>query len=124
MKSKENKSLFLKYFGDTPQLRVMDFLMDNEDFDYPITEIARGSNVSYNSIVAFFYQFVETGIISKTRKRGKSDYYKINLENNFVRKLMQIDWILTENNAYSIVEIKTPLQQRKKNIDLKNLKIA
>ena len=29
MKIKENKSLFLNYFGDTPQLRVMDFLIEN-----------------------------------------------------------------------------------------------
>jgi len=29
MKSKENKSLFLEQFGDTPQLRVLDFLIVN-----------------------------------------------------------------------------------------------
>ena len=29
MKIKENKSLFLEQFGDTPQLRVLDFLIDN-----------------------------------------------------------------------------------------------
>ncbi len=33
MKQKENKSLFLQQFGDTPQLRVIDFLIDNHFFD-------------------------------------------------------------------------------------------
>ena len=41
MKVKENKSLFLKQFGDTPQLRVIDFFLDNQMFDFPLTEIAR-----------------------------------------------------------------------------------
>ena len=54
MKTKENKSLFLEQFGDTPQLKVMDFLIDNQFFDYPMNEIARESNVSYNSIKLFF----------------------------------------------------------------------
>ena len=39
MKIKENKSLFLKQFGDTPRLRVLDFFIDNHFFDFPLTEI-------------------------------------------------------------------------------------
>jgi len=54
MKTKENKSLFLECFGDTPQLRVLDFLIDNHFFDYPITQISKESNVSYNSLKHFF----------------------------------------------------------------------
>lgn len=95
MKVKENKSLFLEYFGDTPKLRVLDFLIGSHFFDFPITEIARGSNVSYNSLKVFFPQFVKSGIICKTRRIGKSDYYKLNLRNIFVKNLIKFDWILT-----------------------------
>ncbi len=98
MKKKENKSFFLMQFGDTPQLRVLDFLIENHFFDYPITEIARGSNVSYNSIKKFFEDFVNSGILKKTRKIGKSDYYKLNMENSFVKKLVKLDWSLTKEN--------------------------
>lgn len=99
MKIKENKSLFLEYFGDTPQLRVLDFLIDNHFFDYPITEIAKGSNVSYNSLKVFFQKFVKSEIIIKTRKVGKSDYYKLNLENNFIKNLIKLDWIIVKRNV-------------------------
>jgi len=94
MKVKENKSIFLMQFGDTPQLRVLDFLIDNHFFDFPMTKIARGANVSYNSIRLFFPQFVESGIIIKTRKVGKSDYYKLNLQHPFVQNLLKLDWNL------------------------------
>lgn len=97
MKVKENKSLFLECFGDTPQLRVLDFLIDNHFFDYPMTEIARMANVSYNSIKIFFPKFIESGIIIKTRKVGKSGYFKLNINNPFIIKLMQLDWSLIKN---------------------------
>lgn len=98
MKAKKQKSFFLMQFGDTPQLRVLDFLIDNHFFDFPMTEIARGSNVSYNSIKLFFNDFIKSGILKKTRKVGKSDYYQLNIENLFVKNLIKLDWILTKRN--------------------------
>ena len=98
MKTKENKSLFLEQFGDTPQLRVLDFLIDNHFFDFPLTEIARESNISYNSLKIFFPNFINSGIVYKTRRIGKSDYFKLNLKNEFVKNLIKLDWILTKRN--------------------------
>ena len=99
MRIKENKSIFLTYFGDTPQLRVLDFLVDNHFFDYPLTELARESNVSYNSLVSFFPQWVERKIVIKTRRIGKSDYYKLNLDHSFVKNIIRLDWSLTKKTA-------------------------
>ena len=98
MKTKENKSFFLMQFGDTPQLRVLDFLIGFNFFDYPMTEIAKNSNVSYNSLKVFFDNFVKSGIVIKTRKIGKSDYYKLNTDNSFVKNLIKLDWNLTKSN--------------------------
>lgn len=99
MKIKENKSFFLMQFGDTPQLRVLDFLISFHFFDYPLTEIARESNVSYNSLKAIFPTFLDSGIVCKTRRIGKSDYFKLNLENQFVKNLIKLDWSLTKKNV-------------------------
>ena len=104
MEVKENKSLFLKQFGDTPQLRVLDFLIDNHFFDFPMTEIARGSNVSYNSINKFFDNLINTGVIIKTRRIGKADYYKLNIKNSFVSNLIKLDWIMAKKNSGIEVE--------------------
>lgn len=97
MKTKKNKSLFLEQFGDTPQLRVIDFMIENHFFDFPLTEIARESNVSYNSLKSFIDKFVENRFLIKTRKIGKSDYFKLNLENHFVQNLLKLDWNLTKS---------------------------
>ena len=102
MKIKENKSLFLKQFGDTPQLRILDFFIDNHFFDFPLTEMARGSNISYNSLKLILPQFIENGIILKTRRIGKSDYYKLNIDNLIVKNLMKLDWMLIERSVENI----------------------
>ena len=101
MKRKENQSIFLQQFGDTPQLRVIDFLIENYFFDYPMTEIARESNVSYNSIILFFDNWIKRGVIVQTRKVGKSDYYKLNLDNPFIKNLIKLDWSLIKSDILS-----------------------
>lgn len=104
MRIKENKSLMLEQFGDTPQLRVLDFFIDNQMFDFPLTEIAKESNVSYNSLKLLFPHFITSGIVYKTRRIGKSDYYKLNLKNPFVRNLVKLDWTLTKRNIMPEIE--------------------
>jgi len=49
----------------------------------------------------FFDSFIDSGIVNKTRKVGKSDYYKLNTDNLFVRNLMKLDWNLTKSNILS-----------------------
>lgn len=98
MKQKQDKSIFLECFGDAPQLRVMDFFIGNHFFDFPLTEIARGSEVSYNSLKAIFPKLLEKEILIKTRKVGKSDYYKFNLKNQFVKNIIKIAWALTKKD--------------------------
>ncbi len=95
MKKKEIMTPFLKALGDTPKLRVLDFLIDNDLFDYNLTEIARESNVSYNSLISFFDKFIKNGIVVRTRKQGKSDLYKLNTDNLFVKHLVRLDVELT-----------------------------
>ncbi len=106
MQIKENKSVFLEYFGDTPKLRVMDFLIDNHMFDFPVTEIARESNVSYNSIKMFFDKFVGAGIVVRTRRVGKSEFYRLNMDNDFVNGLVKLDWVLTKGVKGAMVGAK------------------
>jgi DNA-binding transcriptional regulator YhcF (GntR family) len=85
------KSLFVETFGDYPMIRVLDFLIENEIFDYSKKDIARYSGVSWNTLERFFNQLIKKGLIVKTRKVGKSQMYKINLENPIVKKIMEID---------------------------------
>jgi hypothetical protein len=38
-------------------------------------------------------------IVIKTRRVGKSDLYKVNIENPAVMELIKLDWKLTKNSS-------------------------
>jgi len=98
MKKNESKSAFLEYFGNTPKLRFLDFLIGNYFFDFNMTDMARESNISYNSLLSFFDEFLKKGIIVKTRKVGKSNMYKLNTDNPISKRFLQFAWFLTKQD--------------------------
>jgi hypothetical protein len=93
----DNDSIFVEIFGNTPIIKVLDFLITFADFDYPLTEIAKNSAVSYSTLQAFWDKLVRNRIVIKTRRVGKSDLYKLNTENPAVKQLIELDWKLTKN---------------------------
>lgn len=59
-------------------------------FDWKINDMIEGSNFSYNILKQFLSVFVSRGIIKKTRKIGKSDYYQINTDHPLIKILMKL----------------------------------
>lgn len=110
------KSLFVETFGDYPIIRVIDFLIENEIFDYSKKDIVRYSEVSWNTLERFFNQLIKKELIIKTRKVGKSQMYKINLGNPVVKKIMEIDVGLMMESMKSVeisgVKVKVPVRRK------------
>jgi len=98
------KSLFVEFFGDYPIIRVLDFLVENEIFDYTKKEIAKNSEVSWNTLETFWDKLVEKEIILRTRKIGKSEMFKLNTENPVVQKLIELDKKLMMSSVENIKE--------------------
>ena len=98
METEENKSAFLEYFGDTPKLRFLDFIIGNNFFDFNMTDMAKEAGISYNSLKVFFDEFLEKGIIVKTRRVGKSDMFKLNMDNIIAKNFLKFAWFLTKQD--------------------------
>jgi len=91
----ENNTVFIEVFGNNPLMKVLDFLISFQMFDYPLTEIARNSKVSYSTLQTFWEKLERNGLVIKTRRVGKSNLYKLNTKNQAVKQLIQLDWNLT-----------------------------
>jgi len=85
-----NKSIFLEIFGDSPRMKVLDFLIENHIFDYSKRQIAELSEISYNTLETFWPQMLKLGLVKKTRKVGKSQMFMLNLENIIIQRLFEI----------------------------------
>ena len=90
----DNNSIFIEVFGNNPIIKVLDFLITFADFDYPLTEIAKNSGVSYSTLQTFWDKLKRNNIVIKTRRVGKSDLYKLNTKNPAVQQLIKLDWNL------------------------------
>ena len=97
----QEESIFIEYFGKTPFIKMLDFLILGKDFDYPLTEIAKNAEVSYSTLQTFWEKLERNNIVIKTRRVGKSDLYKLNTENPAVQQLIKLDWNLTSGAAQS-----------------------
>ncbi len=104
---KTEKSIFMEYFGTSPMIKVLDFLIQGEDFDYSMTEIARNSGVGWSAFSVVFKRLLEKNIIKQTRTIGNAKLFKLNTENPAVQKLIKLDEELTKlETEKSLIKLK------------------
>ena len=94
----ENKTVFLEIFGESPILKVIDFLVVNEEFDYSMVDIAKFSGVGYATLKLFWNKLEKNKIITKTRNVGKAKMYKLNRDNLITAKFVEFYWSITKQS--------------------------
>ena len=90
-------------FGNNPVIKVLDFLITFQLFDYPLTEIAKNSGVSYSTLQTFWDKLEKNKIVLKTRRVGKSDLFKLNVYNPAVRQLIKLDRNLIKGSEEEVI---------------------
>lgn len=85
------KSSFRIFFGETPIVKVIDFFLDHQEFDYSLTDIAKNSDIGWSTLHLFWKDLVNFGIVIKTRRIGRAELYKLNAESPLVKKLIELD---------------------------------
>lgn len=102
-KNMKEETIFIEVFGKNPIIKVLDFLITFQLFDYPLTEIAKKSRVSYSTLQTFWDKLEKNKIVIKTRRIGKSDLYKLNTDNPAVKQLIRLDWNLIKGSEKEIL---------------------
>jgi len=92
----DENSVFVEYFGGSPYIKVLDFLIQGQDFDYGMTEVARGAGVGWSAFSSVWLKLVEKEIVVLTRMVGNAKMFRLNKDNVFVEKLLRLDEELTE----------------------------
>ena len=101
----KNETIFIEVFGNNPVMKVLDFLITFQLFDYPLTEIAKNSEVSYSTLQTFWSNLERNNIVIKTRRVGKSDMFKLNTNNPAVKQLIKLDWNLIKGSETEQIKI-------------------
>lgn len=88
------KSLFIELLGDSPTIRVLDFLLTERELDFSISDMARNSGIGRATLYRIWEQLIRNDVIIPTRTIGKSKLYKLNINNTKIKKLLEIDDML------------------------------
>jgi len=84
------ETLFTKALGDTPKIRVFEFLIEGRELDYSISDIAEGADIGRTTLFRIWEDLIESNIVVATRQIGNAKLYRLNVEDVFVRKLVEI----------------------------------
>ena len=96
------KTVFLDVVGDTPTMRLLQYLIEGIKFDYTLTDLARNSGVSWATLYTIFPKLLKYGIIKKVREVGRAKLYKINEESKITKYFVQLYDYLIELNLKKI----------------------
>ena len=87
----KKKSLIIKFLGENPVLKIVDFLIENKGIDMSKKEIIDGAEISRASLFNYWEQIEEQGIVVVTRKFGNTKLYTLNSKNQIVKKLLELE---------------------------------
>ena len=84
------ETLFRQALGDSPKIRVLEFLIEGRELDYSISDIAEGAEIGRTTLFRIWDDLLKTKIIVFTRQIGNAQLYRLNLENPFVKKMIEL----------------------------------
>ena len=92
------ESIFLEVVGESPTMKILQYLIEGRHFDYTLTDLAENSGVSWGTLHTIFPKLIKNKIVIKTREIGMAKLYKINIENPIAKRLIDLyDYITLAN---------------------------
>ena len=104
-------SLFIEFMGDSPMIRVLDYLLTERELDFSITDMADNAGIGRATLYRIWDNLIKNEIIVHTREIGRAKLFKLNMENPKIKKLIEVYDMLV-------------LEEVKKNVDMQKVKIV
>jgi len=100
-------TIFREALGDSPVIRVLDFLIEGRGLDYSLTDIAENAKIGWTTLHRIWNKLVQLNIVVPTREIGRAKLFKLNEQNPAVEKLIKLyDTLLyLEAEKYFIKEV-------------------
>ena len=101
---KSDETLLLKYLGESPTLRIIDFFLDNPLSDYSKNEVAQNLAMSRATFFKYWKELEKSRALIITRKIGRATLYKLDRNNDIVKQLIKLDMTISRKIMEEQVE--------------------
>ena len=98
-------SLFINFMGDSPMVRIFDYLITEGGLDFSITDIAENAGIGRSTLYRIWDQLIENKIILHTRDIGKAKLFKLNTKDLRIKKLIEIYDMLILDSLRNKVQV-------------------
>ena len=88
--SKSMETIFTKAVGNTPRIKVLEFLIEGRELDYSLSDIAEGSGIGRTTLFRIWNDFEKLNFVKQTRTIGNAKLFKLNLKNDFIKKFVEL----------------------------------
>ena len=102
-------SLMIRYLGDSPKLRIIDYLLYFPLNDFTKKEILEAVGMSKQTFYKHFGQLIEEGMVAPTRRIARATLYRVNKQHPVVRKLDE----LVEETSLKMAESEKQRMEKK-----------
>ena len=83
-------TIFREALGNSPVIRVLDFLIEGRGLDYSLSDIAENSNIGWTTLHRIWDRLLRLRIVVPTREIGRAKLFKLNEENPAVKELIKV----------------------------------
>ena len=90
------RKAFEGIFGNTAELRILEFLLPLEGLSFNLSELAEEAEVSRPTVQKVVEKFVKHGILKTSRTQGNTTFYEIDTASPFVTLFEEINNVLIE----------------------------
>ncbi len=98
------ESILVKFLGNSPKIRIIDFFLDNKLFDFTKKELVKELGMSYTTFYKIWDEFEKFGVVKVNRKIGKAKLYKLNKDNPIVTNILRLERNLIDQYAERVCQ--------------------
>jgi len=95
------RSLLLRFTGDAPLFRMIDFLIEHKGMDFSKTDIARGAGIARASVFNHWDTMETFQIVKQTRQYGKTRLYTLDTGSQVTRRLLELERTLIARKIHA-----------------------
>ena len=90
MKFQDEPTIFRELFGDTPKVRVLEYLLEGRELDHSIGDIAEGAGINRVTLFRLWPEIEKSKLVMHTRNKGNAKLFKLNVNNPYVQSILEM----------------------------------
>lgn len=87
----DNDTILVEYFGDSPEIRILDFFLDHPLNDYMQSELAERTGMNPRTVKKVLVKYEKEEILKINRRIGKAVLYKLNQANPVIEQIKELE---------------------------------